>query len=45
MRIIFFLFIIIGLFGCSRKHFNRKHPWQPKRVKYLDNRYEKCDRN
>lgn len=42
MRIIVLLLITMSLIGCSRKHFNSKHPWHPKRKKYLDSRYERC---
>jgi len=40
---IFFVFVLLTFFiSCQRKHYTRKHPWQPKRVKHLKHKYERC---
>ena len=34
----------MSLISCGRKHYTKNHPWQPKRKKTLDRRYEHCPR-
>ena len=41
---LFIVFLLITMFfiGCSKNHYTKKNPWQPKNQKLLDRRYERC---
>jgi uncharacterized protein YceK len=42
MKKIILVLMLLVLSGCNKKHYTKKHPWQPKRTHRLDSRYERC---
>ena len=42
MKKLIIVLMVLVLSGCHRKHYTKKHPWQPKRTEKLNIRYERC---
>ena len=42
MKKLIIVLMMLVLSGCHRKHYSKKHPWQPKRTEKLNMRYERC---